>query len=385
MTAAGRIDLLRRSAARTDPSTLGRGTAGSGGAADGPSVSGGRTRIALVAAALLALGGGGTSRASWGERQDLLVRAVGGDYPELDVTLDVASDDGPPGRIVIYVPARFQLYPDRPPGSAVGTVSIEAEDSSFGTPTDSSLAGDIVAQQLDAAAEEAAQACSPGKHVALWNLQLSLLGQPLDVPLYLARTGAGDPPGPRLKLVLCAPTLPAQDPASARALPISFVSLSLTDVAAPRALGSYLWRAVVTPLAPDRRTLRQGRAYEVRALVPVPNRLTLGGRYSAGQAILTGRLTAGGRPRARVQVRIVKLARVITPSGVVFRDAIAGFVRTDRTGRFTFRAKLPKTAGFVAFVDEGSTRCSGRSIAPGGCKGTSIAGTGSEALTVSVP
>ncbi len=281
--------------------------------------------------------------------------------------------------------ARFQLYPDRPPGSAVGTVSIGAEDSSFGTPTDSSLAGDIVAQQLDAAAEEAAQPCSPGKHVALWNLQLSLLGQPLDVPLYLARTGAGDPPGRRLKLVLCAPTLPAQDPASARALPISFVSLSLAEVAAPRALGSYLWRAVVTPLAPDRRTLRQGRAYEVRALVPVPNRLTLGGRYSAGQAILTGRLTAGGKPRARVQVRIVKLTRVITPSGIAFRDAIAGFVRTDGTGRFTFRAKLPKPAGFVAFVDEGSTRCSGRSIAPGGCKGTSIAGTGSEAVTVSVP
>ena len=157
-----------------------------------------------------------------------------------------------------------------------------------------------------------------------------------------------------------------------------------TEVAAPSALGSYLWRAVVTPLAPDRRTLRQGRAYEVRALVPVPNRLTLGGRYSAGQAILSGRLTAGGKPRARVQVRIVKLARVITPSGVVFRDAVAGFVRTDRTGRFTFRARLPKTAGFVAFVDEGSTRCSGRSIAPGGCEGTSIAGTGSEAVTVSV-
>lgn len=346
-------------------------------------MSGGRTRIALTAIALLALSGG-TSHASWGERQDLLVRPVGGDYPELDLALDVTSDAGPPGRIVIYVPSRFELYPDRAPGSSIGTVSITAEDSSFGTPTDSNLAGDIVAQPLDPAAEATAQACSPGKHIALWNLQLSLLGQPLDVPLYLTHTGASDPPGSRLKLVLCAPTLPAQDPASARALPISTIRLDLADLAAPRAQGSYLWRAIVTPLAPDHRTLRLGRAYELRALVPIPNRLALNATYSAGHVTLTGRLTAGGTARAGVQVRIVKLVRVITPTGAVFRDTFAGFARTDKIGRFTLRTRLTKTAGFIAVVDETSSRCTGHSIAPGGCKGTSIAGTASETVTVSV-
>jgi hypothetical protein len=383
MTAAGRIDCCKRSDARAAGSTVVRGTAGSAAAADGPIVKRGRTRIALVAVAFLVLGAG-TSRASWGERQDLLVLPVGGDYPELQVALDVASDAGPPGRITIYVPARYQLYPNRPPGSAVGTVSMGAEDSSFGTPTDSSLAGDIVAERLDAAAEAAAQACSPGKHVALWNLQLSLLGQPLDVPLYLGHRGAGDPPGAGLKLVLCAPTLPSQDPASARALPMSFLRLSFADVAAPHAHGSYLWRAVVTPLAPDRRTLRGGRAYELRALVPVPNRLTLAGSYAAGTAVLSGRLTAGGEPRSGVQVRIVKLVRIITPGGVDFRDAVVGFAGTTKTGAFSFRTRLSKTAGFVASVGEGSTRCSGRSVAPAGCKGTTIAGTSSETVTLSV-
>ena len=345
---------------------------------------GARTRIVLGAlAATLALGAG-TSLASWGGEAELRVVPVGGDYPELQVALDLADDAGPPGRIVVYVPARFQLYADRPPGSAVGSVELTSEDSSFGTPTDSNLAGDIVAERLDAAAQAAAQPCSPGANVGVWKLQLSLLGQPLDVPLYLARRGAGDPPGPGLKLVLCAPTLPAQDPASARALPISSLRLDLEDVSAPSAHGGYLWRAVVTPLAPDRRTLRRGRAYELRALVPVPNLLTLTGRYAAGRAVLTGRLTAAGAPRAHVRVRILELVRVVTPSGVDVHDAVAGFARTDAYGWFSFSTPLRKTAGFVASVGVTSSRCSVRAIAPGGCRGTTVAGTASGTVTVSV-
>jgi hypothetical protein len=336
-----------------------------------------------VAVVLLSLGGG-TARASWDERPELRVLPVGGDYPELQVSLDVASDAGPPGRMAIYVPRRFGLYPDRPPGSTVGTVSIGASDSSFGTPTDSNLAGNVVAAKLDAAAEAAAQGCSPGKHLALWNLQLSLLGQPLDVPLYLSRAGAGDPPGSGLELVLCAPTLPAADPASARALPISSVRLAFADLAAPRARGSYVWRAVVTPLAPDRRTLRTARSFELRALVPVPNGLTLSGRYQGGKAMLSGRLTAGGKPRAGVAVRIVELVRVVKPGGVDVHDAFVGIARTGAAGTYSLTTRLTKTAGFVAFVDEGSSRCTGRSYAPAGCKSTTIAGTTSETVTVSV-
>ncbi|MDQ1511856.1 MAG: hypothetical protein QOG50_3700, partial [Actinomycetota bacterium] len=217
-------------------------------------------RITLAALAAIALGSSGANTARSGGLVDrgsqLRVHPVGGDYPELDLSLDLTSDGGLPGRITIYVPTGFQIYPDRPAESAVGTALIESQDSSYGTSTNSTLAGDIVAEPLDPLAEQSAQTCSPGTHLALWRLELSLLGQPLDVPMYLAPTGTGDPAGAQLKLELCPPTLPTQDASSAPALPISSLELSLTDLEPPHAHGSYLWRVVVTPLAPDRKTLR---------------------------------------------------------------------------------------------------------------------------------
>ena len=350
------------------------------------------TLAALAAIALVSLGAdtalsGGLGRRSWDEASQLRVRPVGGDYPELDLSLDLTSDGGLPGRITIYVPTGFQIYPDRPAESAVGNALIESQDSSYGTSTSSTLAGDIVAEALDPLAEQAAQACSPGTHLAMWRLELSLLGQPLDVPMYLAATGAGDPAGAQLKLELCPPTLPTQGAGSAPAMPISSLDLSLTDLEPPHAHGSYLWRAVVTPLAPDRKTLRPDRAYELRANVPVPHRLTLAGTYlrKNGIAVLRGQLSENGKPRAATRVQLTALIRTVTSGGVHFADHSAGTVLTDKTGHYTLRVPIRKTTGFVAFVSDTTRRCQGAALAPGGCVSTTTAAILSEPITISVP
>src|SRR5207244_1395658 len=99
---------------------------------------------------------------------------------------------------------------------------------------------------------------------------------------------------------------------AAKVLPIRTLGLSLTDVDPPTRHGSYLWRAVVTPLATDRKTTKPEHAYELRAVVPVPDELTLTGTYLPRRhaVLLHGRLSANGSPRPVSDAHGTRLHRV---------------------------------------------------------------------------
>jgi hypothetical protein len=341
----------------------------------------------LALLALLLVGAGGSRAASTsrtalasGEDAYFTVDPLGGEYPELDLSLSF-GDGAPPARLVLYVPTGFQLYPNRPAGSPVGQAEAFAADGSYGIGGAALLAGAITAAENSATA---APGCGQGDRVALWDLQLSLVGQPLDVPIAISPAGPDAPPGAALKLKLCLPALPG---ANGALLPVNELRVSLDELETPTTRGSYVWHAFFTPVAPDRHTPLQERTYELRALLPLPHLLTLRGRYRAKShdAVLQGRLTGTGQARPGVRVSFVRLVRRVTPRGVVYRDSDVGSVRTDAHGSFTFKTPLRKTAGFVAVVHDALARCSGASLAPAGCASTSITGTASEPITVSVP
>jgi hypothetical protein len=333
-------------------------------------------RVLPLLAALTLLGSGGAATGAV-DSPTLTVGVEDGEYPELDVTLDLEGR-GPPARLVLYVPKGFDLYPDRPEGSPLGAVLAVAVDS-FGSA--SVLTGQIVAMRN---APDAAPGCGPGPRLALWELDLSLVGQRLEVPIAVSQAGAGSPPGAGVRLDVCPPTLPAADGA---VLPIQKMTLRFDELGPPSATGRYVWRAVVTPLAPDHRTAVDDRTYELRALVPVPHRLTLRGRYVARSrtAVLTGRLADGGIPRGGVRIQFISLVRRITPSGVRVDDAYAGSVRTSASGAYTFRKRIRRTTGFVAFVDDRIGACTEPSSAPAGCVSMTTAGVQSDPVTVGVP
>jgi hypothetical protein len=360
-------------------------------AVQGVSVSATIARIALAAAlACTPLFADGAARAServpGAQGPVMFVNTPGGhfaqDAPELDLTFDFTQDLRVPGRITVYVPAGFEIYPDRPAGSGVGAARIYAADYTGGATTLSLLDGDITAVTLDAAAETAAQACSPGPHIGLWNLRLSLLGKPLDLPIYLAAAGPADPAGAALRLDICPPAIDAGP-----VLPIEQLSVQLPELTAPATHGSYLWRALVAPLAPDRRTILAEQAYELRALVPVPHKLTLTGAYIAKThtAQLRGSLRANGHARPGVRIKIVKLIRTITPGGYTIHDSLAGTTHTDATGAFSFRAHISRTTGFIAIAADTTNACQGTTSAPRGCLSTTIAGLESDPITISTP
>lgn len=346
------------------------------------------TRVVLAAAigaTLLSSGtAAGASERSAAAGSSFVVWASGGhfaqDGPELDLAFEFDADSSPPGRVSIYVPAGFQLYPTRPVGSNVGTATLYAADYSGGSTARTAAEGEIRSTILTAQVEQAAQECSPGKHLAQWLVSLSILGQPVEVPIYLADVEAGDQAAKALRLDVC-PAPFAGD----GTLPISQLQLALPDLEPPTAHGSYLWRSVVTPLAPDRRTLLAGNAYELRSLVLVPHRLTLKGRYaSAHTALLQGGLSALGSPRAGVRIYLVKLLRTVTLGGSTTNDGYVASTRTKQDGTFKFRVTLRRSAGFIAIAEDTSKACAGRSDAPHGCLSTTTAGVASDPVTVSV-
>jgi hypothetical protein len=320
--------------------------------------------------------------ASWGGEGRFVVETSDDEYPELLLTLEPDSERGFPAHVAIDVPAGFELYPDRPPASLVGEALVFSNDSAYGGSGVTVLQGAVVGDTLDAATELAAQSCSAGVHLAAWKIKLSLLGEPLDVPIYVSAP-VGDS---RLRLDICVPSLPGADGVARRILPISSLRLSLPEFDVPKTRDLYVWRARVTPLAPDRRTPLPQKAYELRAIVPRPHVLSLRGRYdrNAHIAVLQGRLTAAGKPRAGARIYFIALDRTIRGGQVIFSDRNAGSVRTTAQGTFTFRAKIRKTTGFLALVDPATSLCPGTFDPPGGCVSSTTAGTRSDPVTVSV-
>ncbi len=140
-------------------------------------------------------------------------------------------------------------------------------------------------------------------------------------------------------------------------------------------------------MAPDRRTPLPEQAFELRSLVPVPQTLTLRGRYApaARRVTLSGTLREAGKPVAGARVSITKLVRTVLPTGIVFNDAEIGVVRTTAAGAYRFVARLKRTAGFIATTDPRLMPCSESGFSAVGCRSQTVAGTQSEPITISVP
>jgi hypothetical protein len=344
----------------------------------------GSTSCALLALSMVGAATPAPTRpgTTWGGEGRFVVETSDNEYPELQLTLEPDPEHGLPANVSIDVPAGFELYPDRPPASLVGEAVVFSADSAYGGSGATLLQGAIVGDTLNPATELAAQSCSPGTHLAAWKIKVSLLGEPVDVPIYLSAPAGGS----RLKLDICIPSLPGADGAPGRILPISSLRLFLPEFDVPKARDLYVWRARVTPLAPDRRTPLPQKAYELRAIVPRPHVLSLRGRYdrNAHVAVLQGRLTAAGKPRAGARIYFMALDRTIGGGEILFNDRPVGSVRTTAQGTYTFRKKIRKTTGFLAFVDSATSRCPSAVDPPGGCVSSTTAGTRSDPITVGV-
>jgi hypothetical protein len=194
--------------------------------------------------------------------------------------------------------------------------------------------------------------------------------------VFVDAAGAGDPAGTAYTIQYC----PAA-PAGTRLL-VASVLVDATVLVEPRVADSYLWRAFVTPFGLGSAGPDPTQIYELRALVPVPQTLTLDTRYDAKthRAVLSGQVTALGRPAARVPVRFAAHSAHV-------EFASFGPAKTDATGKYSLTWPIAEKTDFTATVEAGGpAACPPDPVAPaGGCASLTTSTPPDQTATVRLP
>jgi hypothetical protein len=275
----------------------------------------------------------------------------------------MSSSDVPlTAAVELLVPRGYTVDLALPAGREIGVVFADIADAA-GSPSRASTAAVLVVDDpAKYAADPAARACAPGLHAAVWVAPLSVLGQSLMLAVFLDPANGPAAAAAAYELRFC----PLWPPSQARSAGLAAWNVTLVvegAIGLPTAQGRYTWSALVTPAAPGSLVPQPSGTFEVRAIVPMPQRLTLRARYVAKTktALLSGRFTVLGEPQRGAEIQFVGS----TSGG----DDVSFFgpVRTNARGEFSIKRAVDRTTRFQASVNLPPRACSGPSSASAGC------------------
>ena len=255
-------------------------------------------------------------------------------------------------------------------GSTIGSVDATAIAHAQGGLT-LPLSGNVIA---DDPAKHTTDQCSPGVNQAVWNMNLSVAGQTLVIPIYVNKTtGAAQSLG-AYNLKICLTSWQVAQSAGGAPFGAQLVDarLTLNDiVTAPTSVGTSEWEALFTPYVTNSTAPNPTGTWEARAFVPLPVVLTIKATYvkKTNTWKLTGTLTEGGNPVPSWPIRIARGpsaanlgTRSATKTGSTGKWSTAGHLKPKRTTFFQASASALER-------DYTATGCQNpaTSVAPGGC------------------
>jgi hypothetical protein len=293
---------------------------------------------------------------------------AGSDSTTIHVSIPQTTDGI--AQINIYVPSGYGATLGQAPGTSIGNVDATAlaHDGGLTLP----LSGPVT---TDDPSKTTANLCSPGTNAAVWNMNLSVAGQTLVVPIYVNPTAGPAAALGAYNLKICLPPwdVPVGTPGrafdGAQLLDAKFtVNKILTT---PTGAGVLKWETLFTPYTPGKGTPNAAGTFEARAFVPIP--ILLGGRVSYFKKTntwkLSGTATEGGLPLSGVTV---KIARGLSAAKL----AVKSSVKTGASGSWNASGKLvpKKTTYFQVSATVGerdymATGCQSplTPFAPAGC------------------
>ena len=287
--------------------------------------------LAVIAIAALACAGNALAT------QKLEVSQAGN---SLTVRVSKTDADPQPAKITIYIPAGYTLNTSQPVGTTIGKTEGEVTANALGgIPVP--LSGNVV---VDDPAKHVTDACAPGTHQAVWDLQLSVVGQTTHVPVYIDPTAGSETALGVAKGQLC--LSPGDSPTGT---PLHFATFTVENVFTP-STASARWISFWTPYAaggvvnaagtiearsvvgPGSITLRARVTSKKRKQVTVSGSVSqsglgVGGTVRIlvnGKARASATASAGGRyskkvkgigTRSTFQARVTVAARDITSAG----------------------------------------------------------------------
>jgi hypothetical protein len=297
----------------------------------------------------------------------------------VEIVVSVSPDDDATALLAVVVPAGTQLTTTQAPGTllgpSVGVVRV-LDLGSLDVPFEGELRV-ATAGQISAATQTACLGTIAP--IASWVMLGAAGGQALPpIPAFLVATGGGLAALGPAAIVVCLPPpdVPAGAPGRAPlGIKLHRAELTVTGVFSP---GTGTWISSWTPYAPGAGTVNQAGTVVAPAAL-LPGAVTAAARRAGGGAVVSGRVTQGGRPRAGATVAIRGGARAgaLRRLGSVKAKANGSFVFRARTGTF-FQASAVAAAGAAPSV------CSGLAPALGGIPCVNPAASGFAATSRTV-
>jgi hypothetical protein len=325
--------------------------------------------LLLAAAGTLALGFAAPALADTPELDVIPFNTTSGVLSDTEIDLFLQKDGPPTAKITMYAPPGYSVNTSVAPNTTIG--EAQALTTTLGT---TPVAGKIVTDDPSRyAANPQAQACAPGTHAAVWVIELTVGTTTLAVPIYVDPTTGSETQLGSFKLQSCLPS--SEVPEAAGGAPFG-ARLTEVDLDLPQTFTNpanadfHRWRALLTPYTSGTSTPNAAGTVEVRALSPIPQRLTLKGRINVKKRTITisGSLVSAGERETGIRVRILA-----GPSVNAAKAKTIATVKTKKGGVFSLTRKLPKTTFFFAEVGIYFGTCTGPGpAAPGGCVRESV-------------
>jgi len=316
-----------------------------------------RTRAAILAA--LAVATLALAAAALAANSAKIAVSTAGTATTLHISVPQTTD--PIAVITIFVPAGYTANLSAAAGTTIGQVNATAIGHDVGLTLP--LSGPVTA---DSPASHTADVCSPGTHTAVWNLNLSVAGQTLVLPLYVDPTSGAATALGAYQMQICLPPwdTPVGSPGRAfEGAQLLDASFSVNGIfTAPSAASISVWHTLFTPFTPDTGQVNLAGTFEARALVGTP-KLTIKAAKKNGKYAVGGKLTEGGLALSGVGVTVLR-------GNTATRVLKVASAKTGPGGAWTSAGKLVGTKAVYFKAHATSTGCAQplpATIAPGGC------------------
>jgi hypothetical protein len=243
----------------------------------------------------------------------------------------LSPDDDPTASVRIFAPAGTQLTTNQAPGTVLGPVRAIVKALALGG-ADLPLEGQLVVAAPGQIPPDSQAACiGTTTPLASWVLVLSAAGQTLAVPAYLVppTTAQAALGAAYVQVCFSPPDIPQEQGGAAFGAKLYSAELTASGVFGNATGGP--WISFWTPYTPGAGTVNAPGTVASPAII-APGAATIAARRAGKGAVVSGRVTQGGRPRAGATVTIRGGPR----AGALRR---LGSVKTRANGRFSFRAR----------------------------------------------
>lgn len=226
-------------------------------------------------------------------------RTGGGGATTIRFTTD--RTDEATAKVTIYSDAGYAVAMSQAPGTRIGTVRTVLQMRAVSPDVLVPVEGAIQADSPANWATQAVQCTGTASHANVWVLVLSASGRQLQVPMFVDRSPQAppDPPPTTSKIQVCLPPPDVPESAGGAAFGAKVVEAALTfDAGVVTTLArrrNHMWLAYATPWTSFRPPANASGTVGARALVPLPQSLSLNARYLKKRraAMLGGRLVIG--------------------------------------------------------------------------------------------